>query len=152
MTNGERFISGCRELTPDEMSLLLKDDYLKEWYAGVLCLSCMACCKVFVIPIRLEDTPERCREVYEARGYEFKYLEPDKALLVSHSPCPHLTEGGCDIYDTRPQACRDYDGRHDPWMKGKCLWGAEYKTEYRWQSCGWQLDTDGSLVWRQHNL
>jgi Fe-S-cluster containining protein len=36
------------------------------------------------------------------------------------SPCVHLTSEGCDIYDTRPRNCREFDGRKIDNLD--CLW------------------------------
>lgn len=42
------------------------------------------------------------------------------------APCPHLSSEEpwkCGIYETRPQACRDFDGRTEPSLE--CKWEAE---------------------------
>lgn len=38
------------------------------------------------------------------------YKDEDGWFLMFNTPCQHLLpDGGCGIYDTRPQICRDYD-------------------------------------------
>ena len=89
-----------------------------------LCLQCMECCKVFYVTTTWERYEEK--EFYELRGCE---VRPYKGyyIVIVPLPCPHLTPQGCDIYNKRPQVCRDYDGRKDPFMKDKCLWNEEVR-------------------------
>ncbi len=38
------------------------------------------------------------------------YKDEDGWFLMFNTPCQHLLpDGGCGIYETRPQICRDYD-------------------------------------------
>ena len=87
-----------------------------------LCLQCMECCKVFYVPTVLNKYEEK--EFYELRGCQVKRYQ-NHAIVIVPLPCPHLTPQGCDIYDQRPQVCKDYDGTKDPFMKDKCLWDEE---------------------------
>ena len=87
-----------------------------------LCLQCLACCKILAIPtdrFLISDI-----KFYEARGCKLTMLE-GKFHIVMPYHCPHLTPQGCDIYDARPLACRNYDGREDSLMEDVCLWREE---------------------------
>lgn len=68
------------------------------------CGTCHACCRVFPI---------------EEIGKE------------GFAACPHLTEEGCGIYDTRPQRCRDF----------LCHWRLEGGLDEAWKPelCGFVL-------------
>jgi len=82
----------------------------------------MECCKVFYVPTRVSSKDQK--RFYELRGCKVKNFKGSQVVVVP-LPCPHLTLKGCDIYDTRPQVCREYDGREDPLMMDKCLWKKE---------------------------
>ena len=87
-----------------------------------LCLQCLACCKILAIPIDRFLVSDI--EFYEARGCRFVMLEGKFHIVIPY-PCPHLIPQGCDSYDERPQACKDYDGRKDILVKDECLWREE---------------------------
>lgn len=71
----------------------------------VECKQCGECCKVFAVK-RVSKT-KQLMEYATIHGYSF-----DGDTLLIPSRCPHLTEDNkCDIYATRPQICRDYNGR-----------------------------------------
>lgn len=87
-----------------------------------ICLSCQACCRVYMTPMpwaRPQDLL-KAKEFYKARGAKKVIAIYNRIWCVWESKCPHLTKVGCDIYEHRPQACREYDGRDDPLMKGIC--------------------------------
>ena len=84
-----------------------------------LCLKCQACCKLIYIPI-IHPSNEAI-EFYEARGCTFIASQGVRCIAIP-SICPQLSPQGCKIYDNRPEACRDYDGRKDPLLKSVCLW------------------------------
>lgn len=59
----------------------------------------------------------RKMEFYKARGCQ---VQPtSNGLIVSvPSVCPMLRMGVCTIHKNKPQACKEYDCRQDPWLKG----------------------------------
>ena len=85
----------------------------------VVCIECQECCKWMGIIIPSDEWKER-RKFYEVRGCEVARTEGDDVYVLLPSVCPHLTPNGCDIYDYRPNYCREYDGRDDPAMRGRC--------------------------------
>ena len=88
-----------------------------------LCLQCMECCKILAVPIPWKEhvTPEAIA-FYLTRGCWFAPISGGRRGLVIPFQCPHLTPEGCDIYENRPLACKEYDGTRDPLMSDKCLW------------------------------
>lgn len=91
-----------------------------------LCLECLQCCEVFKLPLTRYPT-QQDREFYKIRGLKLIHDESNGLFyLVFPLRCPQLTPHGCAIYDKRPQACRDYDGRLDPAVN--CKW-KELKNE-----------------------
>lgn len=84
-----------------------------------LCLQCQACCRLVYIPTKLPD--KRDEPFYKARGIKFIKVKGTLHAAIP-SRCPNLTVAGCAIYNNRPDACKDYDGREDPLLKDICLW------------------------------
>lgn len=95
------------------------------------CIECSECCEwvTFIIPqpSGIQLTTERSSflknalvEFYEARGCKIKDAIGDNMAVMVPSVCPHLSVKGCDIYDKRPDLCRQYDGRLDRYMKDVC--------------------------------
>ena len=78
----------------------------------VLCEYCIAkCCKYFALPI---DTPTSHEDFDFIRWYLLHdaatvFTEEKDWYLLVHTDCKHLGDDNmCQIYDTRPQICRDY--------------------------------------------
>ena len=70
-----------------------------------ICIKCGACCKSLIIPVNIYTKDDA--EFFQARGFKVK----EKSTMFLNFPrrCPHLKDNNeCDIYDTRPKACRDY--------------------------------------------
>jgi Fe-S-cluster containining protein len=84
-----------------------------------LCLQCLECCKVFYVPTQINNEAEK--EFYELRGCTVENFRGNQVVVIP-LPCPHLTPEGCNIYNERPEVCKNYDGTKDPLMKDKCLW------------------------------
>ena len=87
-----------------------------------ICLTCQACCKYFMTPMpwaRLADLI-KAKEYYKARGAKKVISINNRIWAVWEIKCPHLTKIGCDIYEHRPQACREFNGHQDPLLKDIC--------------------------------
>jgi Fe-S-cluster containining protein len=87
-----------------------------------LCIACCKCCRevgIYTHPGMYSNTKEEVVEFYRARG--FNVTESGDLLIISlKMACPHLTPAGCDIYENRPQVCKDYSGLND--FKTECFW------------------------------
>ena len=93
-----------------------------------LCLQCLECCKWLGVPTSLNLNFPPNREFYATRGARFSEFGKDQMVVVQ-STCQHLTPTGCAIYETRPLACRFYDGRKDPIVADRCLWLPQNRKE-----------------------
>jgi len=86
-----------------------------------LCMSCLECCKwiIFTVPYSVNAF-----QYYMARGCRVMDVGRSRYIQVLvPSICPQLNEiFGCAIYENRPEACRLYDGRKDPFLKDICKW------------------------------
>ena len=70
------------------------------------CIACQDCCEYVEIPSSMMN--KNILEFYLTRGTKF-YIDPSGLFMFRfNDPCQHLTEEGCDIYDTRPVACSSY--------------------------------------------
>lgn len=88
-----------------------------------LCIACQKCCRelfVYTHPVLYDCPADFVVDFYRARGFDVTLMKEDAIIMSLKHPCPHLTEAGCDIYDTRPRACREYSGIED--FGDECLW------------------------------
>ena len=95
-----------------------------------LCLSCMACCHVLLIPLANLGAPRHDRTFYSPHALEFWRTrgcrpwmdDAGQEWMIIDFPCPQIGLHGCGIYKRRPYYCERYDGRLDPWIKKVCKW------------------------------
>jgi Fe-S-cluster containining protein len=85
------------------------------------------CCCMSLITVPKDDAYRR--EFWDTRGAD-KLLDFNNGTTVyaSSEPCPHLTEDyKCNIYDKRPQFCRDFPRKNTPsvWKYVCKLWQAD---------------------------
>jgi hypothetical protein len=107
-----------------------------------LCLQCGKCCMAMTFYGGEVDDDAR-DEIHwmELHGLKIDYVEKagKKQKLVEYyftipKRCDALREVNgeftCGVYETRPQMCRDYDGRMDgPFGVADCLWRLESQGE-----------------------
>jgi Fe-S-cluster containining protein len=84
----------------------------EEVFAELDCLTCANCCKT-TSPIFYEKDIERAAKAVKLKPGQFieKYLriDEDKDYVLQQAPCPFLdAENYCTIYESRPNACREY--------------------------------------------
>lgn len=85
-----------------------------------VCIECQECCRYLTFIVG-EDVINLYSEIYTVRGCKIRRVKGEKTYsLRVPSVCPHLTPDGCNIYETRPQHCKEYDGRFDPFMQDLC--------------------------------
>ncbi|MCP4813505.1 MAG: YkgJ family cysteine cluster protein [Planctomycetaceae bacterium] len=104
----------------------------------VLCDYCTAkCCRYFALPI---EKPTRMKDFqfirwYLLHGQSSVFTEDGTWYLLVHADCKHLGDDNrCQIYDTRPQICRDYTTQEceyeDDWTYEKYFETPEQIEEY----------------------
>lgn len=81
-------------------------------FEKVDCMTCANCCKT-TSPIFYDRDIERVARRFRMKASEFidKYLhiDEDKDYVLNSAPCPFLGEDNfCNIYEDRPNACREY--------------------------------------------
>jgi Fe-S-cluster containining protein len=92
------------------------DEQFSELHDNVFekidCLKCANCCKT-TSPIFYEKDIERASQALKIKPGQFveQYLiiDEDNDYVLLSSPCPFLdSENYCLIYESRPNACREY--------------------------------------------
>ena len=92
-----------------------------------LCQKCGDCCKFILLDIHRPDRKDVSIGWMEVRGMSV-VKKGDRFWKVRIDyPCPMLVEDDgtfkCRIYDNRPLACREFDGRMEVPESGlKCAW------------------------------
>ena len=104
----------------------------------VLCEHCPAkCCRYFALPI---ETPTTRKEFEYIRWYLLHdratvFVEDENWYLLVHTRCKHLGDDNlCQMYESRPQICRDYTTNkceyEDDWVYDHYFETAEQVAEY----------------------
>ena len=81
--------------------------------AAVPCAQCTACCNsAYFVHIKPSDT-RTLAHIPKALTFPAPGLPKGHLLLGydEHGRCPMYVDGGCSIYEFRPQTCRQYDCR-----------------------------------------
>lgn len=84
-----------------------------------LCLKCLKCCKELWIHTAFANDCIGAIEFFKARGMDVQKSDRGILVIKLKSPCQHLTDKGCAIYENRPYVCKLYDGRPD---HSDCKW------------------------------
>lgn len=81
-------------------------------FEKVDCLECANCC-TSIPPLLNETDVRRAAKALGMKPAQFKdeytRVDEDGDTVMNQTPCPFLGAGNlCDIYDSRPKACRQY--------------------------------------------
>ena len=87
------------------------------------CKGCDHCCKWIGFGINLQGlTTEGIKEklaYFQVHGCEIVKQTKTQYVIMVYSPCQQLLKDGdvgCRIHPIRPEICRQYDCRNDPWL------------------------------------
>jgi len=72
-----------------------------------ICIGCQLCCTQLGFYIPNETV---VIDFYNVRGCNVYQRSDGETIASIPMECQHLYEGGCAIYSSRPQVCRDYNG------------------------------------------
>jgi Fe-S-cluster containining protein len=71
--------------------------------SSFLCKKCGSCCKIFTFPVQdVEGVKKFFREHF---GFSLKTWA---MKVVVQGECEHLKNNRCEIYESRPDKCKDY--------------------------------------------
>lgn len=80
-------------------------------FENINCLECANCCTT-TGPLFLNKDIDRLARHFKMRPSEFteKYLttDDDSDFVFKNMPCPFLKDKYCSVYESRPNACREY--------------------------------------------
>lgn len=107
----ENFYRRLKLKAPKNLDELFHEAH-DEAFEKIDCLTCANCCKT-TSPIFYERDIERAAKACRLKPGEFieKYLriDEDKDYVLKKSPCSFLdADNYCTIYESRPNACREY--------------------------------------------
>ncbi len=104
----------------------------------VLCEFCIAkCCRYFALPMEEPSSWADFEFIrwYLLHGQASVFTDDGSWYLMVHTDCKHLMpDNRCDIYETRPQICRDYTTDNceyeDDWVYDRYFETPEQVEEY----------------------
>lgn len=82
----------------------------RELFKDYDCISCSNCCEVILPLVKKNEI----REISHNLGitedeFKRKYLvKTDEGLMINNQPCPFLNDNGCEVYEYRPESCKEY--------------------------------------------
>ncbi len=109
--NNKSFFHKLKIKKPKNLDELFHSAH-EEVFSELNCLTCGNCCKT-TSPIFYEKDIERAAKAVKLKPGDFieKYLkmDEDKDYVLQKAPCAFLdAENYCSIYESRPNACREY--------------------------------------------
>lgn len=118
------FIKLRLDLSNTELDAIVRETTEDVW-SKIDCLSCGNCCKTLQIIVDDRDIKRLARRLnLSPREFETRYTRTaeDRSRYLASSPCPFLGEGNaCQVYEDRPQACRDFPYLHDAAFRHRML-------------------------------
>jgi Fe-S-cluster containining protein len=110
-SENERFYKRLKQRAPKDLDEHFHKAH-DEVFEQIDCLACGNCCKT-TSPIFYERDIERAAKAVGLKPGDFfeKYLkmDEDKDAVLKLAPCVFLNaNNSCNIYDSRPNACREY--------------------------------------------
>lgn len=105
------FFAKLKKQTPKNLDDLVHDIHFKT-FDKVDCLICANCCKS-ISPIVTDKDIARISKVLRKKPSalidEYFRIDEDNDYVFRQTPCPFLLDDNyCDIYESRPKACREY--------------------------------------------
>jgi Fe-S-cluster containining protein len=81
-----------------------------------VCKRCGNCCKCLVLPVKKPLNKSIMNNWLSVRDCEIVKEDYDSTYVKINYKCPHLVKSVneylCDIYEDRPNGCREFDGRN----------------------------------------
>jgi uncharacterized protein len=107
----EKYLQWLKRKKPNNLDVTMQQIH-NSVFKKRDCLECANCCKT-TSPIFYPKDIERAAKHLRMKAVDFEknYLRVDEDgdFVLQSSPCTFLAEDNtCDIYDSRPAACREY--------------------------------------------
>ncbi len=110
-SENKKFLDKLKKQKPKDLDIIC-NQYHEEVFENIDCLKCANCCSG-TGPLFLDKDIDRLAKHLRLRPSEFteNYLriDEDKDYVLKSVPCPFLgTEKYCSVYESRPNACREF--------------------------------------------
>jgi len=107
----KRFLQKLKKRPPKDLDQVVRDLDAEVW-EEVDCLQCANCCKS-ISPVFKSKDIERISQALKMKPGEFTseflQIDEDDDYVLKSAPCPFLlADNRCEIYEVRPNACREY--------------------------------------------
>ena len=107
----DKLFRALRKKKPKVLDNLFSENH-EAVFEKMDCLTCANCCKTTSPIFRQIDVNRISKKMkISSREFESTYLKIDEDgdFVLKSAPCPFLgSDNECDIYEYRPQACREY--------------------------------------------
>lgn len=107
----KKFLQKLKKVRSSELDKHFHEAH-EEAFSELDCLDCANCCKTTSPIFRDVDIKRIAKHLRVKPGdFESQYLHLDNEgdWVLNQAPCPFLQDDNkCEIYDVRPQACREY--------------------------------------------
>jgi Fe-S-cluster containining protein len=110
-SENKKFLDKLKKQKPKDLDIIC-NQYHEEVFENIDCLKCANCCSG-TGPLFLDKDIDRLAKHLRIRPSEFSenYLriDEDKDYVFKSVPCPFLgTDKYCSVYESRPNACREF--------------------------------------------
>jgi uncharacterized protein len=110
-SENKKFLDKLKKQKPKDLDIIC-NQYHEEVFETIDCLKCANCCSG-TGPLFLDKDIDRLAKHLRIRPSEFteNYLriDEDKDYVLKSVPCPFLgTDKYCNVYESRPNACREF--------------------------------------------
>ncbi len=110
-SENKKFLDKLKKQKPKDLDRIC-NQYHEEVFENIDCLKCANCCSG-TGPLFLDKDIDRLAKHLRIRPSEFteNYLriDEDKDYVFKSVPCPFLgTDKYCNVYESRPNACREF--------------------------------------------
>jgi len=107
----KKLLQKLKKLKPKELDSLINNLHIKA-FEIIDCLECANCC-ISISPAVVDNDIQKIAKVLKIKPSavvdNYMYLDDDQDYVMKSSPCPFLMEDNyCNIYDSRPLACKGY--------------------------------------------
>ncbi len=105
------FFARIKKQPPKDLDSLFHEAH-EVVFNNTDCLGCANCCKT-TSPIFYQKDIERAAKALKIKAGDFLktflFMDEDGDFVLHTTPCPFLNaDNTCRIYDSRPDACREY--------------------------------------------
>ena len=107
----KKLLQKLKKIKPKELDRIINNLH-EEAFKVIDCLECANCCKSISPAVKDHDIQKISKSLKikpSAVVDKFMYLDDEQDYVMNIHPCPFLmADNYCCIYESRPQACKEY--------------------------------------------